>query len=257
MSIALLFAFGVVLALASDRLILRFQRTYADEDDTEAEADANPEDLAAILEEAFERGETETPPPAKSKHVVKQLPWQVEPWATYLRRGFVLGLPLLSAIAGWRFDRVIDAIAVSIFVAGLLICTATDLLRYRVPNAVTYPGTLLALLAALFLAPSVTDLLDATLAALLAGGVFLVMAIITRGGMGLGDVKLAVLIGAVLGLQSAFQALGLGVIIGGLIIVVLFLLRFVSRQQAVPYAPFLAIAAVAVLLTQGPVFAPL
>ena len=41
------------------------------------------------------------------------------------------------------------------------------------------------------------------------------------------------------------------------IIVALFLLRFVSRQQAVPYAPFLALAAVAVMLTQGPVFAPL
>jgi prepilin signal peptidase PulO-like enzyme (type II secretory pathway) len=101
------------------------------------------------------------------------------------------------------------------------------------------------------------DAMDAALAALLGGGVFLVMAILTRGGLGLGDVKLAMLIGAALGLQAAYQALAIGIVFGGLVILALFLAGAVSRRQAVPYAPFLALAAVAVILTQGASFAPL
>jgi prepilin signal peptidase PulO-like enzyme (type II secretory pathway) len=70
-------------------------------------------------------------------------------------------------------------------------------------------------------------------------------------------VKLATLIGAALGLRSAYTALFLGVVAGGGVILLLFALRFIGRRQAVPYAPFLALAAVFVLLTRGPVFAPL
>lgn len=250
MNIFLFALLGIALAFGCDRLILRFQRG-ADASEEAVEADPS----ATAVEEALEEGEEA--PATKAGLEVKQLPWQVEPWASRLRRAVVLLLPLLTAVAGWRFDRAIDAVAVSLLVAGLLICTATDLLRYRVPNAVTYPGTLLALLAALFLAPSATDLLNAFVAALLAGLIFLVMAVATRGGLGLGDVKLSVLIGAALGLQSTYQALALGVITGGLVMGALWLLHFIGRKQAVPYAPFLALAAVLVLLIQGPVFAPL
>lgn len=240
MSILVFFILGIPLAFVADRLILRFDRP-------------DEEEAAAPDAVEVEDGAAEAAPP---RIEVKQLPWQAAPWSHRLRRGVVLLLPPLTAVAGWRFDPV-DAIAVSLLMAGLLICTATDLLRYRVPNAITYPGTLLALSAALLLAPEWTDLLSAALAAALAGLVFLVMAIATRGGLGLGDVKLATLIGAALGLQSTYEALALGIIAGGVIILTLYVLRFIGRRQAVPYAPFLALAAVAVVLLQGPVFAPL
>jgi prepilin signal peptidase PulO-like enzyme (type II secretory pathway) len=250
-NVLLFFLLGLALAFACDRLILRFQRIYEHAEDEDAECDASELSVAAVLDDGEEA------PPASPRIEVKQLPWQVEPWSSYLRRGVVLFLPPLTAVAGWRFERPIDALAVSLLVAGLLVCTATDLLRYRVPNAVTYPGTGLALLAALFLAPSSTDLLSAFVAAVLAGLIFLVMAVVTRGGLGLGDVKLSVLIGAALGLQATYQALALGVLAGGVIMLALWAMRFIGRKQAIPYAPFLAVAAVLVLLTQGPVFAPL
>ncbi|MGE0056517.1 MAG: prepilin peptidase [Dehalococcoidia bacterium] len=252
MTVLLFFLLGAALAIGCDRLILRFQRVYEADDELENAGDA-PVSAIEAVEAALEGSETAPEP----RLDVKQLPWQVEPWSSRLRRGVVLFLPLLTAVAGWRFDRAIDAIAVSLLVAGLLVCTATDLLRYRVPNAVTYPGTLLALLAAFLLAPSSTELLNAFLAALFAGLIFLVMAVITRGGLGLGDVKLSVLIGAALGLQAAYQALALGVLAGGIIMGLLWALHFIGRKQAIPYAPFLALAAVLVLLVQGPVFAPL
>lgn len=231
MDVLLYLLIGVALAVVADRLIARFDRgallaSAAEEDDVEARVES------------------------------KQLPWQVQPWSDRLRRGVVLLLIPLTIAAGLRFE-LIDAIAVSLLVTALLICTATDLLRYRVPNAITYPGTLLTLVAVYLLSSSVADLLSAVVAAVLAAAVFLLMAILTRGGLGLGDVKLAMLIGAALGLQSTYQALALGVVSGGVVILALFLLRFIGRRQAVPYAPFLALGAVVMMFLQGPVFAPI
>jgi len=233
-SALIFFLLGVPLALIADRLIARF------------DAAAARDDADVALESSEEAEQIEA----------KRLPWQNAPWSDRLRRSIVLFLPALTAVAGWRFDAV-DAIAVSLIVAALLICTATDLLRYRVPNAITYPGTLLALLAALVLSPETADILNALLAAALAGLFFFIMALATRGGIGLGDVKLAMLIGAVLGLQASYIALLLGVVAAGAVIFVLVLLRLIGRRQAIPYAPFLALAAVGVLLTQGPVFVPI
>ena len=184
----------------------------------------------------------------------RKLPWQVAPWTGRVRWGVVLLLPVFMAVAGSRFG-VAQAALISLIVGGLLVCTATDLLRYRVPNAITYPGTLLALLAALVMPGAEFE--SALLAFVLAGLGFLALALATNGGFGLGDVKLAALIGAALGLQASYQALFLGIVGGGLILLVLFAVGAVGRKQAVPYAPFLALAAVVVVLTQGAAFAPL
>jgi prepilin signal peptidase PulO-like enzyme (type II secretory pathway) len=185
---------------------------------------------------------------------VKRLPWQVEPWRKRVRLLVVLSAPFLMAAAGWRFQP-IDAVAVSALVLALLVCTGTDLIEYRVPNVVTYPGTVLALAAAALYPDG--NVLNAVLAALTGGLIFLAMAIVTRGGIGLGDVKLAMLIGAALGFPGGYQALVAGVMAGGIVILLLFVTGVVSRRQAVPYAPFLALSAVAVVLTHGANFAPL
>jgi prepilin signal peptidase PulO-like enzyme (type II secretory pathway) len=185
---------------------------------------------------------------------VKQLPWQGGAWQARVRVGLVAFIPVLTALAGSRFDPP-QALAVSALVVALIVCTATDLLRYRVPNVVTYPGIILALAAAMVMPEG--DLKTAVVAAVGGGLLFLVMAVVTRGGLGLGDVKLAVLIGAALGLRAGYEALLLGVAAGGLIILLLFVSGLVHRRQAVPYAPFLALAAVAIVLLRGAAFAPL
>jgi prepilin signal peptidase PulO-like enzyme (type II secretory pathway) len=70
-------------------------------------------------------------------------------------------------------------------------------------------------------------------------------------------VKFAVLIGAALGLPAAYAALALGIIIGGFVMAALLVTGRVSRRQVTPYAPFLALSAIAVVFVQGTVFAPL
>ncbi len=176
------------------------------------------------------------------------LPWQQGAWPARVRWATLLGLPVLMAVAAARFDPV-QAAVVSMVVAALLVITATDMLRFRVPNAITYPGTVAVLAAALLMPDGRIG--DAILAALVGGGVFFILAVITRGGIGLGDVKLAVLIGAALGLQVAYQALIYGVIAAAVVMGIMLVAGIVSRRQAVPYAPFLSLAAIVMLLMQG------
>ena len=223
----LFFLLGLPAAFAAERLILRLSQTAPAEDEESVE---------------------------EASLAVRQLPWQAGAWPARVRIGVALLVPVLMAVAGARFDAP-QALAVSALVFALLVCTATDLLRYRVPNAITYPGTVLALLAAVFMPHA--DLMSALLAASLGGASFLVLALLTRGGLGLGDVKLTVLIGAALGLPAAYEALAFGVLAGGVVILALFVTGVVARKQAVPYAPFLALAAVVVVLAQGAAFAPL
>jgi leader peptidase (prepilin peptidase)/N-methyltransferase len=101
------------------------------------------------------------------------------------------------------------------------------------------------------------DLVGALAAAALGGGIFLLMYLVApRGGFGFGDVKLAVLIGAALGLPVAYHALVVGML-GAAVVIVPLLVGVVSRRQAVPYAPFLALSGAVFLLVEGAAFAPL
>ena len=184
----------------------------------------------------------------------RRLFWQSGPWPDRVRWAVAALLPPAMAVAGARFG-LLQAAAVSLLVAALLVCTATDLLRFRVPNVVTYPGIVLALVATIVMPGG--DLRDALLAALMGGGMFFVLAIVTAGGIGLGDAKLAALIGAALGLPIAYQALVYGIVAAAVVMLVLFFAGVITRKQAMPYAPFLSLAAIAVLLLQGTAFAPL
>ncbi len=200
-------------------------------------------DLTSFDEDLVERRDDE-----------RALPWHLGAWPARVRWAVLALLPPAMAVAGARFDFV-QAVAVSLLTAALLVCTATDLLRFRVPNVITYPGTVLALVAAVLMPDG--DIGQALLAAVAGGGFFFILALLTGGGIGLGDAKLAMLIGAGLGFQIAMQALFWGIVAAAIVMVLMLVLRTVTRKQAVPYAPFLSLAAIAVMLVQGTAFAPL
>lgn len=206
------------------------------------------------LAQGFETGEDPADEHGGAAAAERQLFWQVGAWPERIRVSVSASLPPLMALAAIQYDA-LQAALISLLVAALLVCTATDLMVYRVANAITYPGTGLALFGA-FVLPG-GDFFGAALASAAAAAIFFALYVVTRGGMGLGDVKLAAFIGAALGLSGAYSALVLGVIAGGFVMLMLLALRVVSRRQGVPYAPFLAIAAIIVALQQGTTFAPL
>jgi prepilin signal peptidase PulO-like enzyme (type II secretory pathway) len=84
--------------------------------------------------------------------------------------------------------------------------------------------------------------------ATMAGGLLLAAAIVTKGGLGGGDVKLGALLGAALGLPVAAFALAEGILLGGGFVICLFAMGRLERTQAFPFAPFLALSGLAYLL---------
>lgn len=151
-----------------------------------------------------------------------------------------------AARAGLHFEAVLGAA----FVAVLAVATVVDLEERRVPNRLVLPATVIALLAQGVLHS------DRFLECLVAGGgaalFFLLANIFSRNAVGMGDVKLVLLIGVVLGQDIVLALLLTG--LAGAIAAVVLLARvgMAARKQAIPYAPFLAVGAVAALLLGTP-----
>ena len=80
---------------------------------------------------------------------------------------------------------------------------------------------------------------------------FLIITLISPRGMGAGDVKLAGVLGLLLGLPGVLVALWIAVVSGGLVAVAFLLLRKKGRKDAIPFGPFLALGAIVTLLAGG------
>jgi leader peptidase (prepilin peptidase) / N-methyltransferase len=129
------------------------------------------------------------------------------------------------------------------FCAVLVALSAIDLEHRIVPNRIVVPAAAVVLAARTLLDPSP----EWALGALAASGFLLLAAIAYPAGMGMGDVKLALLLGAMLG-RGVAVAMMIGMVAALLPSIVL-LLRHGSaaRKMGLPFAPFLALGAVVAL----------
>jgi len=133
-------------------------------------------------------------------------------------------------------------VAWMVFWLFLVIVIQTDLLYMRVPDKLSLPGALVFLVLSILL--KVQAPLMAVLGMVVNALLLLILALISRGKMGMGDVKLYASIGAMLGpyvgvlslLLAAFAAsiVGFGMQASGL----------VKRGQYIPFVPYIAIGTV-------------
>jgi leader peptidase (prepilin peptidase) / N-methyltransferase len=150
---------------------------------------------------------------------------------------------LLVAASVFVFGLTAHAAVAAFFCAVLVAISAVDLEHRIVPDRIVLPATVVALVAQTALEPS----LEWTLAAL-GASLFLFLAVLAYpAGMGMGDVKLALLMGAVLG-----KLVGVALMLGMLAALVpgLYLLArhgSAGRKMAIPFAPFLALGSVVAL----------
>lgn len=141
------------------------------------------------------------------------------------------------------FGLTLEALAAAVFGAALVVVTATDLERRIVPNRVVLPAFAAVLVLRTFADPSP----EWALAALAAAGFLLLAALAYPGGMGMGDVKLALLLGAMLG-RTVSVALMLGIFLAFVpSLVLLARHRSAARKYAIPFAPFLAAGGIVAL----------
>src|SRR5919108_2526314 len=155
------------------------------------------------------------------------------------------GLVAASFIA---FGLSADALVSAFFCAVLVAISATDLEHRIVPNRIVLPAAVIVLVAQTALHPSP----EWALGAVGASGFLFVAALAYPAGMGMGDVKLALLMGAALG-KTVAVALMAGMVFALLPSVVL-LARHGSaaRKMGIPFAPFLALGAIVALFAGRP-----
>lgn len=128
------------------------------------------------------------------------------------------------------------------FVTTLVVVTVTDLERRVIPNKVLIVSTLVGV--ALVVGLDLSSLPERAIAAAAAGGLLFAVALAYPRGMGLGDVKLAAVMGLYLG-RSVAPALLIAFLAGSLFGLGLIASRgAAARKQAVPFGPFLALGGV-------------
>jgi len=143
------------------------------------------------------------------------------------------------------------AVALGIALVLLLMPLALIDLEHRVlPNAITLPGCALAIVLGTALDPSGEP--ARLIAGAGAGGALLLAALAYPGGMGMGDVKLAAMIGLFLG-KAVIPAILIALIAGVLVGAVVIARKGVrdGRKTAVPFGPFLALGATVSLFAGG------
>ena len=158
--------------------------------------------------------------------------------------------PIVEALAAGLFaitPAVVGAVwvlpAYWWFVAVSLVLILTDLDHHRIPNAILYPGVAVGAVL-LGIGSAVDGDIDSFIRGLAGAaayfGFLLIVALIAKGGLGFGDVKLAVL----LGLFTAYQSWGVlavsvfgAVFIGGVVAIGLLIAGRKGRKDAIPFGP--------------------
>ena len=172
------------------------------------------------------------------------------PWRAVILPAGAAGLFALSYLA---FDELGAGLLGGFFATVFLTLTLTDIERRLLPNRIVYPSILLAI-ASCWAWP------DTTWTQILAGGtvavgiavlIYLFSLLFGPEAFGMGDVKMIVLIGFVVGFPAVIVAVLLGTIAAGIVAGVLVVARLRGLRDYVAHGPFLAFGAIVALLASN------
>ena len=172
------------------------------------------------------------------------------PWRAVILPAGAAGLFALSYLA---FDELGARLLGGFFATVFLTLTLTDLERRLLPNRIVYPSILLAV-AFCWAWP------DTSWVQILAGGavavgiavlIYLFSLLFGPEAFGMGDVKMIVLIGFVVGFPAVIVAVLLGTIAAGIVAAVLVVTRLRGLRDYVAHGPFLAFGAIVALLASN------
>ena len=179
-------------------------------------------------------------------------------------------VPLIEALMGVlltlafiRYGLTPGFVVAAVAIALLTAISLIDLEHGIIPNRLVIPAAVVAL-AISPLWPSLEiarpflggTRMVASLESSVASGagaflIFLAIFLVYPGGMGAGDVKLAGMLGLLLGFPATVVAIWLAMVGGGLVAATLLLFKKLGRKTSIPFGPFLGSAAVVTLLGEG------
>jgi len=150
------------------------------------------------------------------------------------------GISFLSLYLTFGLSFIFAAYA--ILLSSLIIVTVIDLEYKIIPDVITLPGIIIGLILSLFILP--IPFINSLIGIMIGGGFFYLIAIVSKGGMGGGDIKLIAMIGAFLGWEGTLVTILMGSLIGSIIGIALIITKKKKRRDPIPFGPFLALGAV-------------
>ncbi len=157
----------------------------------------------------------------------------------------------LAVIAGllvfWKLGPTWEGLRAFVLVLALIAITFTDFEHHIIPNWISLPGIVVGLASRLY--PSPWDVVDGVIGCLIAAAIFFAIVwlspmVFGKEGMGMGDVKLAGMLGAFLGLKVVIVAIYAAVFAGGIAGVLLLVFGMKRFGQYIAFGPFLAFGGV-------------
>jgi leader peptidase (prepilin peptidase)/N-methyltransferase len=179
-------------------------------------------------------------------------------WAAFNYFGLGWHLPILFAL-----------------VSSMVVITFIDLDFQIIPDVITLPGIAIGLVSASFLLPDpfmevsskhyavsskesaycllptayyqIVGFKNSIAGLFLGGGLFYLIAILSRGGMGGGDIKLMAMVGAFMGWKAVFLTTFIGSLVGSIAGIFLIVFKGKGRKTKIPFGPFLAFGSIITL----------
>ncbi|MBZ2173730.1 prepilin peptidase [Schnuerera sp. xch1] len=150
----------------------------------------------------------------------------------------------------YKFGFSTDFIFYSILFSIFILITLIDINYHIIPNMLIYIILLESIsycFIKYFLHNGQLNLLGNLGGLVLSGIIFLIIFIVSNGGMGGGDVKLIAVLGFILGMPKIILGIFLSFLLGGIISVLLLVLKIKERKDAIPFGPFIILAFVITL----------
>ena len=145
------------------------------------------------------------------------------------------------ALVAWQSILWRDYLVGLVFFSLLFILALIDLEHKLLPDILTLPGIVIGLLFSLF--GWTLSFWSSVLGAVVGFGLLFAIALISKGGMGMGDVKLMALIGSFLGWKAVLYVLFGGALFGSVGGLLYLYITKQGRKTPIPFGPSLALAA--------------
>lgn len=156
---------------------------------------------------------------------------------------------------GWHL------IPLFVFVSAMIVITFIDLDFQIIPDVITLPGIVVGVISsALFISDPIfnvyesdilSGLINSIIGILLGGGLYFLIAVVSKGGMGGGDIKMMAMVGAFLGWKAVLLITFIGSLTGSLVGILLMLFKGKGRKAKIPFGPFLAVGSLITLFFGG------
>lgn len=157
--------------------------------------------------------------------------------------------PLMELMTGFLFvlsyimlGLSLELVVALLFMSLLVIITVSDITYMLIPDKVLLPFAVM-LFAGRLLSP-LTPWWDSLLGAIVGFGVLYLIAVVSKGGMGGGDIKLFFVIGLVLGTVNTLLTLFLAALIGSIAGLIILKRSGKGRKTPIPFGPSIVLAAV-------------